>query len=133
MKIQLIIIYVLSFVLINYGLDVEDVTLPSSPLWVIRSLSHQWLEKGFDVHEGAVAEGVQVLSRELDEEIARLHIAHLDANLATSVSKKRVLLDLSITGIRELISQTSLFNSACAIPKCIEVVQIKARNVKLKA
>ena len=31
--------------------------------------------------EGSVADGVQVLSKELDEEVARLHLAHLDAKL----------------------------------------------------
>ena len=31
--------------------------------------------------EGKVADGVQVLSKELDEEVARLHLAHLDAKL----------------------------------------------------
>ena len=33
------------------------------------------------LYEGSVADGVQVLSKELDEEVARLHLAHLDANL----------------------------------------------------
>ena len=33
------------------------------------------------LHDGTVAEGVQVLSKELDEEVARLHLAHLDARL----------------------------------------------------
>jgi len=33
--------------------------------------------------EGSVADGVQVLSKELDEEVARLHLAHLDAKLTT--------------------------------------------------
>lgn len=33
------------------------------------------------LYEGGVADGVQVLSKELDEEVARLHLAHLDANL----------------------------------------------------
>jgi adenosylhomocysteinase len=33
------------------------------------------------LYEGGVADGVQVLSKELDEEVARLHLAHLDAKL----------------------------------------------------
>jgi len=33
--------------------------------------------------EGSVADGVQVLSKELDEEVARLHLAHLDVKLTT--------------------------------------------------
>jgi len=33
------------------------------------------------LYEGSVADGVQVLSKELDEEVARLHLAHLDAKL----------------------------------------------------
>jgi len=37
------------------------------------------------LYEGTVADGVQVLSKELDEEVARLHLAHLDAKL-TSLS-----------------------------------------------
>jgi len=32
--------------------------------------------------EGGVAPGVQVLSKELDEEVARLHLAHLDVHLS---------------------------------------------------
>ncbi|MBL7026169.1 MAG: adenosylhomocysteinase [Candidatus Marinimicrobia bacterium] len=35
------------------------------------------------LYEGTVADGVQVLSKELDEEVARLHLAHLDAKLTT--------------------------------------------------
>jgi adenosylhomocysteinase len=35
------------------------------------------------LYEGGVADGVQVLSKELDEEVARLHLAHLDAKLTT--------------------------------------------------
>ncbi|NQT61412.1 MAG: adenosylhomocysteinase [Candidatus Marinimicrobia bacterium] len=35
------------------------------------------------LYEGSVADGVQVLSKELDEEVARLHLAHLDARLTT--------------------------------------------------
>mgnify|MGYP000008792164 FL=1 len=31
--------------------------------------------------EGGVEEGVQVLSKELDKEVARLHLAHLSVNL----------------------------------------------------
>jgi len=33
------------------------------------------------LHEGSVEDGVQVLSKELDEEVARLHLAHLDVKL----------------------------------------------------
>ena len=33
------------------------------------------------LHAGTVADGVQVLSKALDEEVARLHLAHLDAKL----------------------------------------------------
>jgi adenosylhomocysteinase len=35
------------------------------------------------LYAGTVADGVQVLSKELDEEVARLHLAHLDAKLTT--------------------------------------------------
>ncbi len=35
------------------------------------------------LYEGTVADGVQVLSKELDEEVARLHLAHLDVRLTT--------------------------------------------------
>jgi len=35
------------------------------------------------LYEGSVADGVQVLSKELDEEVARLHLAHLDVKLTT--------------------------------------------------
>jgi hypothetical protein len=51
MKIQLVIICHLSLVLLYCGLDIEDPTPISPPLWVQKSLPNEWPEQGIDAHE----------------------------------------------------------------------------------
>ena len=41
----------LSFLTIECGLDVEDSTPPSPPVWVQKSLPEEWPERGIDAHE----------------------------------------------------------------------------------
>jgi adenosylhomocysteinase len=50
------------------------------------------------LYEGTVADGVQVLSKELDEEVARLHLAHLDAKLTTLSDDQAEYLGLKKNG-----------------------------------
>jgi adenosylhomocysteinase len=50
------------------------------------------------LYEGGVADGVQVLSKELDEEVARLHLAHLDAKLTTLSEDQAKYLGLKKNG-----------------------------------
>jgi len=50
------------------------------------------------LYEGTVADGVQVLSKELDEEVARLHLAHLDAKLTTLSADQAEYLGLKKDG-----------------------------------
>ena len=50
------------------------------------------------LYEGSVADGVQVLSKELDEEVARLHLAHLDAKLTTLSADQAEYLGLKQEG-----------------------------------
>jgi len=50
------------------------------------------------LYEGGVADGVQVLSKELDEEVARLHLAHLDAKLTTLSADQAEYLGLKKEG-----------------------------------
>ena len=50
------------------------------------------------LYEGSVADGVQVLSKELDEEVARLHLAHLDAKLTTLSEDQADYLGLKQSG-----------------------------------
>ena len=40
-----------SFLIFNCGLDVEDPTPPSPPVWVQKSLPEEWPERGIDAHE----------------------------------------------------------------------------------
>lgn len=40
-----------SFLTIQCGLDVEDPTPPSPPVWVQKSLPEEWPERGIDAHE----------------------------------------------------------------------------------
>jgi adenosylhomocysteinase len=48
--------------------------------------------------EGSVADGVQVLSKELDEEVARLHLAHLDVKLTKLSEDQADYLGISAKG-----------------------------------
>ena len=41
----------LSLLTIQCGLDIEDPTPPSSPVWVQKSLPEEWPERGIDAHE----------------------------------------------------------------------------------
>jgi adenosylhomocysteinase len=50
------------------------------------------------LYEGTVADGVQVLSKELDEEVARLHLAHLDAKLTKLSDDQAEYLGLKKSG-----------------------------------
>jgi hypothetical protein len=48
------ILIILQFALFNFqscGLDVEDPTPPSPPVWVEKSLPEEWPERGIDAHE----------------------------------------------------------------------------------
>jgi hypothetical protein len=40
-----------SFLIISCGLDIEDPTPPSPPVWVQKSLPEEWPERGIDAHE----------------------------------------------------------------------------------
>ena len=40
-----------SFLILQCGLDVEDSTPPSAPVWVQKSLPEEWPERGIDAHE----------------------------------------------------------------------------------
>ncbi len=40
-----------SLIISNCGLDVEDPTPPSAPVWVQKSLPEEWPERGIDAHE----------------------------------------------------------------------------------
>ena len=42
---------VVSFLILSCGLDIEDSTPPSSPVWVQKSLPEEWPERGIDAHE----------------------------------------------------------------------------------
>jgi hypothetical protein len=55
------------------GLDVEDPTPPSPPIWVEKSLPEEWPERGIDAHESG---GVYLEweSSETDENIAKYYI-----------------------------------------------------------
>jgi hypothetical protein len=40
-----------SLLILQCGLDVEDPTLPSPPVWIQKSLPEEWPERGIDAHE----------------------------------------------------------------------------------
>ena len=46
-----LLILILSFLILSCGLDIEDPTPPSPPVWVQKSLPEEWPERGIDAHE----------------------------------------------------------------------------------
>jgi hypothetical protein len=49
------LMFIFSLLTIQCGLDVEDPTPPSPPVWVQKSLPEEWPERGIDAHEsGAI-------------------------------------------------------------------------------
>ena len=48
--------------------------------------------------EGKVPNGVHVLSKELDEEVARLHLDHLDVKLTEMTSKQANYINIKKEG-----------------------------------
>ena len=50
------------------------------------------------LYEGSVEDGVQVLSKEMDEEVARLHLAHLDVKLTKLSDDQADYLGISAKG-----------------------------------
>jgi hypothetical protein len=47
----LLFIFSFSLLILNCGLDIEDPTPPSPPVWVQKSLPEEWPERGIDAHE----------------------------------------------------------------------------------
>lgn len=47
----LLLSIIFSFLILQCGLDVEDPTPPSPPVWVQKSLPEEWPERGIDAHE----------------------------------------------------------------------------------
>ena len=48
---RLLFIFHFSFFIFTCGLDIEDPTPPSPPVWVQKSLPEEWPERGIDAHE----------------------------------------------------------------------------------
>ena len=48
---RLLLTFHFSLLIFNCGLDVEDPTPPSPPVWVEKSLPEEWPERGIDAHE----------------------------------------------------------------------------------
>jgi len=46
-----LLVFNFSFLILQCGLDVEDPTRPSPPVWVQKSLPEEWPERGIDAHE----------------------------------------------------------------------------------
>jgi hypothetical protein len=52
---RLLLTFHFSLLIFNCGLDIEDPTPPSPPVWVQKSLPEEWPERGIDAHEsGAI-------------------------------------------------------------------------------
>ena len=46
-----LLIFNFAFLISGCGLDIEDPTPPSAPIWVQKSLPEEWPERGIDAHE----------------------------------------------------------------------------------
>jgi len=67
-----LLIFNFSFIILQCGLDVEDPTPPSPPIWVQKSLPEEWPERGIDAHESG---GIYLeWESNLDEDIVAYNI-----------------------------------------------------------
>ena len=51
LTLRLLLTFSFSFFIFACGLDVENPTIPSPPIWVQKSLLEEWPERGIDAHE----------------------------------------------------------------------------------
>jgi hypothetical protein len=62
-----------SFMIVQCGLDIEDPTPPSPPIWIQKSLPEEWPERGIDAHEsGGVFLEWEI--NPIEEDISMYHI-----------------------------------------------------------
>lgn len=73
-----LLIFNFSFLILTCGLDIEDPTPPSPPVWVQKSLPVEWPERGIDAHEsgGIYLEWYSRLNSDIEE--FNLYRAELD-------------------------------------------------------
>ena len=87
-----------SIILLSRGRLVNLGNATGHPSFVMsNSFTNQVLAQ-MALFEGSVADGVQVLSKELDEEVARLHLAHLDVKLTKLSEDQADYLGISAKG-----------------------------------
>lgn len=100
------------FIFQSCGLDVEDPTPPSPPIWVEKSLPEEWPERGIDAHES----GGIFLEWEAkpDEDIAAYHIfraRYFESNDSLGEFSKRARVENESTTNLSYIDQGIIIGS----------------------
>jgi len=95
LTLRLLFILNFSLIIITCGLDVEDPSPPSPPIWVQKSLPQEWPERGIDAHESGGIYLEWVPNSENDIMAYHLYRAmHLNLNDSTSDFEKIQILDV---------------------------------------
>ena len=93
------LILIFSFLIFQCGLDVEDSTPPSAPVWVQKSLPEEWPERGIDAHES----GGIILEWEAnpyDENIAKYYIYRAEyLDIEDSLSEFELLTTVNVSSV----------------------------------
>jgi len=101
MRICLLMFFTFNFSLLifNCGLDIEDPTPPSPPIWVQKSLPEEWPERGIDAHEsGGIF--LEWLSNPDEENITSYYIYRAEYfELNDSIGDYELLINVSDSSI----------------------------------
>ena len=108
----LLLTFNFSLLISNCGLDVEDPTPPSPPVWVQKSLPNEWPERGIDAHEsgGIFLEWQGNLS---DDNVNKIHIyraIHYEINDSVSDFEHLRVIDASNTESYSYLDDSALIN-----------------------
>ena len=90
-----LLIFNFSFLIFQCGLDVEDPTPPSPPVWVQKSLPEEWPERGIDAHESG---GIYLeWHSSLRDDIKAYHLLRASVNMDTdSIGEYSQLISIEV-------------------------------------
>ncbi|MCF7826922.1 MAG: hypothetical protein K9M55_06330 [Candidatus Marinimicrobia bacterium] len=103
---------VVSFLILSCGLDVEDSTQLSPPVWVQKSLPEEWPERGIDAHEsgGIFLEWLPNPSDENVQSYLIFRTEYFDAQDSLGDYELLSILDMRTDDITEYIDRTNNVN-----------------------
>jgi hypothetical protein len=89
-----------SLLIFNCGLDIEDPTPPSAPVWVQKSLPEEWPERGIDAHETRSIFLEWAPGEDENSIVYLIYRAHYD-EIADSMGDYQLIVSKSGDGVQE--------------------------------